>query len=163
MFNNVGSKIKTISRTLCIILIILIAIFTIIIMANGGLISEEGTLTTLNNWHSYRHRDFYIPSGMVLIYGIALCISVYFTFLLTYGFGQLIENTSSKNEEPGKSEPEQTINEKTITDRFGQFKEQLREILVPDTNSNLKNTTAQEESEKRTKQLRRIKSLWLIG
>ena len=114
MFNNVGRKIKTMSKVLCILVIVLIIVFTLIIMANGGLISEEGTITTMSNRHYYRDLDFKIPSGLIFVYGIVLCIGVYFSSLLTYGFGQLIENTSLKGKEAISSNLEST-NDKQST------------------------------------------------
>lgn len=98
MFNNVGAKIKLFSKILCYVLIAIILIGSIIIaITSEGLVYENGVFTPKKYLHSWRVGSFISPV-MVVVYGMALSIGVYFSSLLTYGFGQLIENSTTKKD-----------------------------------------------------------------
>ena len=98
MFNNVGAKIKLFSKILCYVLIPIILIGSIIIaITSEGLVYENGVFTPQKYLSSWRVGSDISPV-MVVVYGIALSIGVYFSSLLTYGFGQLIENITTKKD-----------------------------------------------------------------
>ncbi len=104
MFNNVSGKIKSISKILCAFLLVTVIIGTLVVAIGWeGLYVEDGG-RLVNNKDHREHRYFYssgthnpaneIPPYIVLLYGAGVCFGIYFTSLLIYGFGQLIENSS---------------------------------------------------------------------
>lgn len=95
MFENVGGKIKSLSVGLCILLIVIIVIATALIAIAGGLVESDGAIVTQKSVSHYRANSLISPV-LIIIYGLILCFCVYFFSLLTYGIGQLIENTSIK-------------------------------------------------------------------
>lgn len=101
MFSNVGGKIKLFSKILCFVLcaIIIIGALILAFTSGGGLaLSEIGVwapVKYIKGYYSYA----YISSFQIILYGVGLCIAVYFSTLLTYGLGQLIENTGKKKDE----------------------------------------------------------------
>ncbi len=95
MFNNVGSKIKTLAKVLCWVGIILSVVSGIIIMVAGNNIPFNYNY----GYNSYRNSGF---SGSTFVIGLIVIVvgslCSWLSSLFTYGFGQLIENTDNIRE-----------------------------------------------------------------
>ena len=90
MFDNIGGKIKTLAKVICVLGIIASVILAIVmfVAAEEGPYSTEGTYTTL---------------GVIFLIGGPLMSRIGSFF--TYGFGELIEKTTeiANNTKPIKS------------------------------------------------------------
>ena len=82
MFNNIGSKIKTLAKILCWIGIIFSVISGIAIMAAGN------STITING--SYASVSPALTGILVIVFG---CLVSWISSFFAYGFGQLIENS----------------------------------------------------------------------
>ncbi len=78
MFEDIGAKIKIVSKVFCWIFIILSVIAAFVMFSKAG--------------ESYRTEDFYIGMGWVFL--IVFPLSSWLTSLFVYGFGELIEKTT---------------------------------------------------------------------
>ena len=100
MFDNVGGKIKSISKVLCPLLIVIVIIGTLVILIgwDGVYVNSVGRLVN-GKYINERYIVDKIPDYAVFLYSVCICFGIYFLSLLLYGFGQLIENTSSTNDQ----------------------------------------------------------------
>lgn len=78
MFEDIGAKIKIVSKVFCWVSIIVSVIAAFVMFSKAG--------------ESYSTEDFYIGMGCVFL--IVFPLSSWLTSLFVYGFGELIEKTA---------------------------------------------------------------------
>ncbi|MBE5777932.1 MAG: hypothetical protein E7331_01225 [Clostridiales bacterium] len=93
MWNNIGGKIKTLSKVICWIGIIVSIILALIIWIGGSESSRPYDYYG-NNRYSYSYRSS-APSSFLsgLIVLVVGCLGSWIGAFFSYGFGELIEST----------------------------------------------------------------------